>query len=163
MKSKNTDCIAKSENVINETYMHVEAGDLLAKARRYYTATDFITASEYASKARDLYKTLGDGEKALESEEILNKSLSMLEGGYGGRGLFGNVPKLVVIALFAEVVLLVLVVVTRPKTRTWFRGLVGLGRSASGFRVGVSRLGGNVTRPVKRDVKPKAVEEKLFK
>lgn len=140
MGMNDTACVETAERYINMTRVYVDANDNLAQARKYYTATDFITASEYARKARDAYVQTGNVEKTREADEILNKSLEMLSS-MGGKSLMDELSNPAVVILAIQVVVLTLVILTRPRPRVIFKGFSGGGNSLKAPRVDYSGIG----------------------
>jgi len=71
--------ISLSEILYNKSLTIAEAESLYGDAERYYTATDFRSALEYATKARDIYNSSGISEGVIKAEEIIKKSSERLE------------------------------------------------------------------------------------
>jgi len=64
----------------------------------------------------------------------------------GGSSWAGRLSTPIVVFLVLEVVVIVLIIATRPKRRVWLRGGLGSGRSVKKFVVGVNRSGRKLTR-----------------
>jgi hypothetical protein len=122
-------CVARVNVIIKNTKVFVDGNNLLDQANRYYTATDFITAAEYAQKARDMYLSGNYTDKALEAEDILNKSTSMRQLAGTKGGIMDQLNNPVVIVVLITVAIAVVIVVTRPRLQVMFRGYMGFGET----------------------------------
>lgn len=137
----NTGCLQEVEYYINRTQVYVDADGALEQAKKYYTATDFITASEYARKAKDIYTQTGNAEKIKEADDILNRSLGMVGNLERKTSLMDELSNPAVLILAIQVVVLALIVLTRPRARVVFRGFRGRGSSLGAKRVDYLGMG----------------------
>lgn len=140
---ENSACAEKADAIINKTQIYVEGKGLLEQAKRYYTATDFITSANYARRAKERYTLAGNNEKILEADDILNRSLSMMEKISTGKSWTEELSNPVVIALALEVAVAVVILFTRPRGRVLFRGYIGPGESVKTSKIGYSGFGSN--------------------
>ncbi|MDD5111366.1 MAG: PQQ-binding-like beta-propeller repeat protein [Candidatus Altiarchaeota archaeon] len=133
MQRNITDCVAMANAIIRETKLSSEANTYLAQAKKYYTATDFISANDYALKARDIFLKTGDSARLKEAEDILNRSTAMLgkkaEGPAFDIGKELSNPE--VQALIVLLLIVAVIIVTQPKARVWWRGFAGRGLSVA--------------------------------
>ncbi len=144
----------EARELYNKTAGIVEAEGYYEDADRYYAATDFRSAAEYARLARDTYNSSGYYGGYVKAGELLaraEEAYITLHGGGGMSGLLSPTTLLIALTLAAAAFILL----RKRKTPKWIMGGPSYpGRSAATYRMTPPGESISLIQPIR-------VEEKL--